>query len=211
MADTYDLVTLDEAKNAIKVKSAVPNYDIDLAEIVTAASQRIVDLCGPVVTRTFTNEMYDGGAAYVVLRNVAIGPLAATTVTSLVEYDGAGNAKTLTAEDFDTKPDDAFLIEPETGIVFRRSRASDYNFASGRRNVVFTYASGRAASTAVVPAKFKSAAETMIAFLWRERGPRAGAYRTDTESGPIFGVAPFATPNAVVDMLSKEIKYGGLA
>lgn len=204
-ADTYDLLTLSEGKAAINVRDFDEKYTVDLEGYITAASQRIVDLCGPVVYRTFTAEVYDGGVGYVELRNAAYGPLAVTTIGSAAEYDSGGVATTLTAEDYATKPADGFLVEPETRIVRRRVGGSAGWFLSGSRNLVFTYTSGRAASTATVPAKFKTAAQILVAHLWRQRGPQAGAYRNDTDGGPMFGVAPFATPKAVTDLLSSEI------
>ncbi|HVV37588.1 MAG TPA: hypothetical protein VHC63_13345 [Acidimicrobiales bacterium] len=216
MADQYDIVTLDEGKTAINVKSATGTYDTELASVITAVSQRLVDLCGPVVNRTFTNETYDGGPlvgrqfldeavdrgySSIELRHAAVGPLATTTITNAVEYDSTGAGTTLSPETFDTKPADAYLVKPETALVFRRRSGIEWRYLQGQGNVVFTYTSGRAASTAAAPDKFKQAALIMIAHVWRQRGPQAGAYRVDAESGPVFGVAPFAVPNAVVELL----------
>lgn len=211
MADTYDLLTLTEGKRAINVPDATTTYDTELAQIITAASQRIVDLCGPVVNRTFTTEVYDGGQSFVFLRNAALGELAVTTITAAAEYDTAGTATTLTLEDYDTKPSDAYIVNSATGQVFRRSSGSAYTFVDGSGNVVFTYTSGRAANTAAVPAKFKAACQIMVAHLWRQRGPQAGAFRNDTDSGPAYGVAPFALPRAVEDLLAYEQRAPAIA
>lgn len=206
MADTYDIVSLAEAKLAVNVEAADTAYDDELAAIVTASSQRIVDACGPVVNRTFTAETYDGGGTCIMLRNAAIGPHASTTIASLAEYDTAGTATTLSAEDYDTKPTEAYIVDPETGTVWRRQSGTDYAFYAGRRNVVATYTSGRGASTAAVPPKFKTACALMVAHLWRQRGPQAGAFRSDVDGGPVFGVASFALPKAVKDLLSVELR-----
>lgn len=206
MADTYDILTPAEGKNAINVEVSDIEVDSELAGVITAVSERIVDLCGPVVNKAFTNEAYNGGLEEIVLRNAAIGDKATTTISAAAEYTAAGVATTLTAENYNTKPTNGYLIEPETGIVYRRRNGYGYCFWPGTRNVVFTYTSGRAASTAAVPAKFKTAGLIMVAHLWRQRGPQAGAYRTDADGGPMFGVAPFSVPRAVTDLLAREIR-----
>lgn len=204
MADPYDLLTLDEGKAAINVQGLEAKYDLAVDAYITAASERIVDMCGPVVDRTFTGEVYDGGAGWIALRNAAFGPLAITTIDALSEYDYTGTATALSVEDFDTKPVYGFMVDAALGVIRRRSSGSGYVFVAGSQNVVVTYTSGRAASTATVPSKFKVAAQILVAHLWRQRGPQAGAYRTDTDSGPMFGVAPFAMPRAVEDMLAYD-------
>lgn len=206
MADTYDFVSLAEAKTAINVEASDTTYDTELAVVVTGVSQGLVDLCGPVVNRTYTAETYDGGHPTILLRNAAVGMLATTTISALAEYNEAGTPTTLSAEDFDTKPAQAYVVDPETGIVHRRANGFDDWFALGRRNIVATYTSGRGANTAAVPPKFKTGAALMIAHLWRQRGPQAGAFRTDTDGGPMFGVAPFSIPNAVTDLLRHELR-----
>lgn len=207
MADTYDLLTLAEGKAAIGQDSNSESAFVARLEgAITAVSQRIVDVCGPVVTRTFTNETYDGGDCDIVLRNAGVGALVTTTISSLAEYDRAGSSLTLTAEDYDTKPADGYRLIQRIATIERRSSGYRYRFEPGEDNVVVTYTSARAATTAAVPPKFKTAASTFLAHLWRQQGPQAGAFRTDLDDGPMFGVAPFALPRAVVDMLAHDIK-----
>lgn len=207
MADTYDLLTLAEGKAAIgQSANSEVGFVARLESAITAVSQRIVDLCGPVVTRTFTAETYDGGDGDIILRNAAWGDLATTTIASLSEYDTSGAATALTAEDFDTKPADGYLIVARRATITRRSSGGRYYFAPGIDNVVVTYTSLRAATTAAVPAIFKDAARTMLAHTWRQQGPQAGTARSDVDGAPIFGVAPFSVPRAVTDMLTHHIR-----
>ena len=74
MADTYDLVTLEEVKPGLNVPLNETRYDTELALIITAVSQRIVEECGPVVNVVRTAEVYDGGYGDIMLRNVAWSP-----------------------------------------------------------------------------------------------------------------------------------------
>lgn len=206
MADTYDLLSLAEGKRAIGQETNVdPGFVTELEAAITSVSQRLVDICGAVVSRTYTSEKYDGGDYYLTLRNAGVGELVTTTISSVTEYDTGGTSTALSEEDYDTKPANGYLYEADTATLYRRSSGADVCFAAGRRNVLVTYTSSRAATTAAVPAKFKQAAGIMLAHLWRQRGPQAGAFRTDVE-GPMFGVAPFALPRAVLDILRHEIK-----
>ena len=208
MADTYDLLTLAQGKRAVgQPNNTDTGFEEDLATAITAVSQRIVDITGPVVTRTYTAETYNGGDTEITLRNAAWGPLATTTVASLSEYDTTGTATALTLEDYDTKPVEAFMVIAPKAQLVRRYSGGFSRFTPGLDNVVVTYTSLRAANTATVPAIFKSAASTMLAHIWRQRGPQAGAFRDDTE-GTIFGVAPFSLPRAVTDMLKHHIHPG---
>lgn len=213
MADTYDLLTLTEGKRAVgQATNTDSGFVADLESAITSVSQRIVDICGPVVTRTFTSETYDGGSSDIVLRNAAWGPLATTTISAISEYDTTGTATALTLEDYDTKPTEGFLVIAPSATVLRRYSGGIARFTPGIDNVVVTYTSSRAANTAAVPAIFKEAARVMLAHVWRQRGPQAGAFRNDLDGQPVFGVAPFSLPRAVTDNLAHHIhpakRYG---
>lgn len=207
LADDYDLLTLAEGKSYVGQDTNTSDVlEEALARAISGASQRLVDVCGPVVNRTFTDELHHGGDTELVLANAAWGPDAVTTIASLAEYDTAGVATALTAEDYETKPAYGFVLTQPTGTVTRRYSGADAYFASGHLNVVVTYTSGRAAQIADVPAKFKEACGVMLAHMWRQRGPQAGAFRGDLDGQPIFGVAPFALPRAVTDLLAHDIR-----
>lgn len=207
MADTYDLLSLAEGKNAVGQDTNTDSTFVTALEIaITAASQRIVDFCGAVVTRTYTAETHDGGGPTITLRYAGWGDLATTTVASLSEYDTTGTATALTLEDYDTKPADGYLVRSRTAELVRRASGGSANFTPGYDNVVVTYTSARAANTAAVPAKFKEACKIMLAHMHRQKGPQAGAFRGDVDDGPIFGVAPFILPRAVTDLLAHEIR-----
>jgi len=161
MADETDILTLGEARTAINMPAV--DHDVELEVFVTGISHRIDDLCGPVVVRTVTDEVHDGGKSRVWLRETPVD-----SVTTVVEWVHT-TSNSLTAESNTSKPASSFLLD-STGpysYLWRRSGGADSNFSSGRRNVVITYEAGRYASTATVDAKFKLAAQSILRRTWK--------------------------------------------
>jgi hypothetical protein len=192
-----DLLTLSEAKAALNVDSDAlgSTQDVELAAYVAAVSARLDELLGPVVTRTETVRL-DGGACFVQLR----APVA--SVTSVVEYD-QGEATALDEETLTELPDDGWLLEEDTGVLWRRKSGRDAAFPAGRRNVAVTYTAGRAAQTAVPP-RFKVAAALCLAHLWRrEQGMGSVTYG---EAAVVASPVPaWAVPRAVLELLADEL------
>lgn len=164
-----DVLTLAEAKTALNTNSGTGN-DTEITLWITAVSARLDDLCGAVVIRTVTDEVYDGGRSFLPLRQAPVSKTSATTVTTVKEY-ASTTLTTLTAETNDSKPSDGFLFDPTLGFLYRRASGSGGTFASGRQNVLVTYDAGRYATTADVDGRFKLTAGAILRRLWhREQG-----------------------------------------
>lgn len=169
MSSTTDVITLAEAYELINVPSS-SGHDKRVERWITAVSERLDELCGPVVIRTRTDEAYDGGVHRITLRKVPTSTSSGTTITTVKEYSGT-TLTTLTAETAATKPTDGYLFEQEMGWLRRRSAKADATFPSGRRNVLVTYDAGRYANTASVAARFKeTAGEILNRLFQREAG-----------------------------------------
>lgn len=187
MADLLDLLTLQEAYRAISDPASedavagggAGGHDDRMALWITAVSRRIDEVTGPVVIRTVTSELHDGGRHRVYLNQTPV-----SSVTTVVEYDNT-TSTTLTAETNTTKPADAYLVEGERhGVAIRRrSSNADDTFPAGRDNVEVTYEAGRYADTASVDALFKEAASAVLR-RWQKR--EGGAWSTGSD--------PFARP-----------------
>ncbi len=191
-----DLVTLTETKASLRLPSNAS--DGLLAAWVSAVSVRVDELCGPVVNRTITDEFHDGGWPSIYPRFVPV-----SSVTSLSEYDSAGTVTALSAEDYDTKPASAFLVDGE--VVRRRASGADALFVSGRRNVRLTYVAGRVASTAAVTEQFKRAALVIVAHMWREEhGQASTSFAGD--DGLVTVGAGWAIPRRARDLLGNEMR-----
>ena len=203
MADTLDILTLDEAKRALNIPLADTSFDTEVASYVTAVSQRIDDLCGPVVQRTITGEAHDGGRSFIFPVHTPVA-----SVTSIAQYL-SGTATTLTAETVSTSTSTNYLLtdaSTHASLIRRRSSWSDSVFTDGRANVVITYVAGRFANTAAVSPKFKQGAAKMLSVMWK--GDQGAG--TVTFGAPVgdddLGIIGFAIPRAVLELLAEEIR-----
>lgn len=203
MADTLDILTIAEGRAAVKIGSGDTSQDTDLAAQITAVSRRLDQAAGPIVVRTITDELHDGGCDRIWLQSYPI-----TSFTTVTEYDGT-TGTVLTAETVGTEPSTGYLADrygPNpalySGCLHRRSGGSDWAFSSGRLNVKVTYVAGRYATTAVVDERFKQAGRIMLQNLWR-----AGletALLGDEYDVPAQAFPGFAIPNAVRQLLAEE-------
>ena len=202
MADTLDILTLDEAKRALNIPLADTSFDTEVASYVTAVSQRLDDLCGPVVNRTITAETHDGGGEYIFPNYTPVASV--TTVTQYL----SGTATVLAAEDFDTSTTNDYLLTgvgTHAAMIRRRSSWSDSVFPAGRANVLITYVAGRFATTAAVSPKFKQGAAKMLSVMWKgDQG--AGTVTFGAPETEDLGIIGFAIPRAVLELLAEEIR-----
>lgn len=212
MADTLDVLTLDEGKETVGIATSNTDLDGEIAPWITGVSRCLDELVGPVVQRTLTDELYDGGWPDI---DVAWWPVA--SVTSLYEYDGTTETE-LSAESNSSKPDDAYLLTPwnrdrslYTGRIIRRSANADSRFPVGRANVKITYAAGRAANTAAVDERYKTAARIILDNAWSRR--QTDTFDVDGLATNRRTILGFFVPRAVYDRLSGllagELRYQG--
>lgn len=198
MADTLDLLTLDEAKRALNIPLADTTQDTEVASYITAVSRRVDAMCGPVVIRTVTGELHTGGSSMLFPK---MAPVA--TVTSVAEYAGT-TATTLAAETNAAKTVNDYLVGVDGQVIFRRATGGDSIFPVGRSNVVITYTAGRYANTGAVDPRFKQAAAIFLSHLWRfEQGQGSTTFGGPAEG---LGIPSFGTPNAVRDLLADELR-----
>lgn len=194
---TLDVITLAEAHAAINLDDGDTDHDAELARFVTAVSLRMDALVGPVVNRTITAEVHDGGSGLVFLKYAPV-----SSITSLAEWSG-NTSTTLTVETLGSPTSSNYVLTSASGLLYRRSGGYDTTFASGRGNVVVTYVAGRAANTAAVDARFKTAAAMMLAHLWRKDQGAGNVTFGAVDVGPI--VPRFAVPNAVLELLADQL------
>lgn len=199
------LDVLSEAESLAAVNAAATSAT--LTNLVTAVSQQLDKLCGPVVVRTITSELHDGGRPTILLRNLPV-----SSITTVTEYDGT-TATTLTAETNATKTTSNYLYlgtvgALSSGRIVRRSNNADYVFPAGRRNVEVTYVAGRAATTSAVDAKFKQAAAMMLRNVWvseQASGSETFGAFTDQAPNPLLGPGML---NKVAALLDGEMLPG---
>lgn len=199
-----DILSLVEARAAVNLGSS-QDRDTQLQTHVTAISQRIDKICGPVVNRTISAEAHNGGVWRIWLDHTPV-----SSVTTVLEYRHTTETE-LTAETNALKPGNAYLLDHQ-GLryyIWRRSGGADTNFPTGRRNVLVTYVAGRGfADTASVDAKFKLAAEAVLRRTWKREQSAWGQsqdFFADVENpAPTLGFYKAVDP-MVRELLEDEI------
>lgn len=193
MADTYDLLSLTEAKTALGLSLAASDLDTAVASYVTAVSRLLDENCGRFVQRTITDEIHSGGD-----RSIPLANAPAATISSCTEYQGT-TAVTITVETIGTAPANGCLIDSDTGLLVRRSSGADSVWYPGRNNIKVTYTAGRYTNTANVDARVKRAAGMLLRHLWAiEQG--SGNLMFGEVNIPI--PMGYAIPNRVREMLN---------
>lgn len=215
-AQPTDIITLAEAKQAIGSKSSDTTNDTLMQLIVSAISDELDKLCGPVVQRTITGEVHDGGPgpAFTNVGNNAtawdrvdnqifLNSQPVQSVTSVTEYTGT-TAATLTAETNTAQTATDYLFDPVNGTVRRRANGGDLRWVAGRANIVVTYVAGRFADTASVAPRFKAAAGITFAHVWRSQH---GAGNQTFGAGELntYGPVGFLIPNQAKELLAGDL------
>lgn len=205
MADTYDVITLAEARAALGFGASDTTRDTLIARVVTTASNRLDEAIGPVVKRTVTSEVHSGGSLTIELNH---GPVSA--VASVTEYQGT-SATVVTAETAGTQPTDGFYAEqyaPDrslmSGVLVRRVSGNDTCWYWGRGNIQVTYTAGRSESTGAVAARYKEAGVLILRNLWRPYENSVG--QVDEYQTPVQTFPAFALPSAVKDLSREELQ-----
>ncbi len=214
--DTLDVLTLAEAKAVLDIDPNDGTKDKEVARVVTATSRKLDHLCGPVVTRTISNETHefatyrDWGTRTTIEFNFC--PV--TTIVTVTNYLGT-TATVLDAQTPGTSPSNGYYAEsykPDasllSGVITRKTGLYPYPFGD---LVSVTYIAGRYASTTLVDARFKEAASVTLRNSWRpyQQGVALlGEFDVPQQTFPSHGV-----PNYVFDILYDEIKpqigFGG--
>jgi hypothetical protein len=196
--DSTDIVTLREAKQTLGLDQTVITHDVNLAILITAVSDQLDKLVGPVVNRTVTAELHDGGHT-----TISLDQRPVASVTSITEYNGTA-ATALTEQTVGTSPVNGYVVDTG-GVVHRRSSDSPDAFPSGRSNVTVTYVAGRFDITDEPPgARFKQAALLMLRHIWTSEfasGSETFGGITDGFTNPLLGPGLL---NKVIALLNRE-------
>lgn len=193
MSDTLDLLTLTEAKTAIGTTIAATDLDTIIATYVTTVSRTLDANCGPLVTRTITNEAHNGGGYTI---RLSYNP--AASITTVTEYQGT-TAVTITQQTPGTLPDNGYVLDTPSGYLYRVQGGADAYWYQGRNNIVVTYSAGRFASTSVVDARVKQAAGMLLRHLWAMQYGSGNVMFGEADIPAPIG---FAIPNRVKELLA---------
>lgn len=201
MADTLDILTLDEGMTAISMTGSGSNHEDAVALAITGVSRAIDDLCGPVVVRTITDEIhYPSGHTPIFLDYQPV-----SSITSITEY-ASGTGTALTAEDHNTAG--TYLLRD--GLVARRS--GFYTTSWYGNAVKVTYVAGRYATTSAVDEKWKNAAAMILRRWWAREAPAWARGGDPFAAEGAGGIGFFQIVRPVVnEFLSHELRPPAVA
>jgi hypothetical protein len=186
MADTLDVITLAEAKQALNVSPGRTADDVLLASYVTAISRRMDQLCGPIVKRSVTESFSGyGGSAVLKYRPVA-------SITSVTD-----SGTTLTSPQY--------FVDSATGVLSKISGVTPAAWVAGFLSVSVTYVAGRFNDTASVQEPFRRSAALLLAHVFRgEHGAGSESFGGVEE---FQGMPGFFLPNVVRGLLGDELQF----
>lgn len=175
-----DILSLDDARTALRLTDNDSTHDDDLLGIYIPATTALVEgITGPIVSRTVT-ALFDGGS-----RNLLL-PFSVTAVTSIT-VSGVALAV------------GQYVVNLPAGTVLGVNGSP---FDAGLQNVAVTYTAGIAATQAAVPAAVKLASRIILSHLYQtdQQGFRPAFNGPDT--GVMSGGIGYALPNRAADLLA---------
>lgn len=195
---TLDVITLEEARIALDV-TQTDEHDDELPAYITAVSQRLDALIGPIVQRTVTDEKHNGGDGedrLIFLRHYPIASVASVTENGIA-----------LVADTDFYIDEYYANHEWLGNIVERwdsSKNRSSTWEKGRRNISVSYTAGRAVDTASVPELYKTAARLTLANFWRSQQDSSGGMGEFQVPQSYF--PRWAIPQAVRQLLDNELQ-----
>lgn len=185
MADPLDVITLDQAKEALQGLKGVA-MDSRVAGFITAVSRRLDEACGPIVKRTVTESHTNPAGPLFLSGKVFTG----STVTITEAYR---NETPVTVASTGYRVDD----DGVTATVTRWSGWAPW--------VTVQYTAGRFENTEAVQEPFVTAAGMLLQHFWRP-GYGGGSETWGPPPGVLgTGLPSFGFPQAVRDLLAGEL------
>jgi len=197
MTATIDIVSLADAKAFLNVSSS--SNDVEIAQMITAASQLWVRRVGPVAGSPAYDEYYDGGQTTLVVRHAPV-----LTVTAVVEAYSSSFVRTLTHNEPDTGSSSAYdySVDLVSGTFTRRAMGIAVPFAWGDRNIHITYTAGYSST----PADITHAVLLLVSHMWdTQRGRMVLPGNADQSWNPALS---FTWPQRVQEIAAGYIIPG---
>lgn len=194
MADLLDVITLQAAKDELRVTGS--SNDLDLEVYITAISRGLDDLCGPIVQREVVETVTPPRRGGIVLTQWPVA-----SVTEVVEWSG-GVDTALTAENPASPSSYDYFLDGS--VLYRRSGAWDASWAPGRGTVTVTYQAGRFPDTESVDGKFQLAARILVRHFWRYQQTTGSQVFARPPEDAMASFPSFFMPYAVEQLLADE-------
>jgi hypothetical protein len=199
------IVDVTSVKLHLNMPVSDTSQDAELQGFIDAASELARDVVGPLFPESHT-QAFDGGTT-----SITVDWLPLASVTSVTEYYGL-SAYTLTEQALGGQSNAfGYTVDYATGQLTRRTMGGDAAiFASGSKNIVVQYVSGR---SGVVSPTIRLGALELIRHLWQltQQGgrPAFGGSGLDASDGMV--PTGFALPARVLELWQPYRRPPGVA
>ena len=199
-----DVLTYDEAADALKVGTTDITKSARLQSAITAVSRRLDDEYGPIVKRAIVAQTHEPAAWDLWVD----GPIYSTPAITITEYDRDGVAQALTLETYDTKPTHGYRLQQRTGLgggYTGRIRRTEGAVESTWGTVRVAYTAGRYSDTGTVDPVFKEAGAVCLINWWQQVLSQTPQVGNELEL-PGFRFPRYAIPDAALDLVPVDEK-----
>ena len=203
---TPQLVSLGEVKDYLNISTTDRARDQKLVTFIKQIGPVIEAITGPIIQRTYANEMHDGGTERIRLLHAPV-----QNVISVTEY--LANVEYRLQQVPQGRPDLgsmwSFMFEPDRQIIRRAPGGGTQPFYGGVDSVSVSYVAGL---DAVPPNVTQAACELVrVHFQATQQGrPRPGMSSYD-DSEPGTPVLGFFVPNRVRELLVPNRRHPSIA
>jgi hypothetical protein len=206
---TLDVVSYERARQALSIGPADSSRRDLFEAAITAVSQRMDEVCGPIVQRTIT-EIVEVDRPMTTIR-LSTGPVSSiTSVTAYVTGTGAAlTAETLVAAG-GYLPEFEDRIRPDgtsqllSGVIRRRLAYGD-SWWDWPSRVQVVYVAGRYANTAAAAdSRFEQAALIALRSLWRTYQSQVAAAADGDYAAPFQAFPSVAIPAAALELVAAD-------
>jgi len=204
-SSTPQLVSLGQVKDYLNISNVDRARDEKIRTMLLGITPVVEAITGPIIQRTYTNEMHDGGTERIRLLHAPV-----QNVISVTEY--LANVEYRLQQVPQGRPDLgsmwSFMFEPDRQIVRRSPGGGTQPFFGGTDSISVTYVAGL---DAVPPTVAEAACELVrVHFQATQQGrPRPGINSYDDEPGtPVLG---FFVPNRVRELLVPNRRHPSIA
>jgi hypothetical protein len=204
-SSTPQLVSLGQVKDYLNISNVDRARDEKIRTMLLGITPVVEAITGPIIQRTYTNEMHDGGTERIRLLHAPV-----QNVISVTEY--LANVEYRLQQVPQGRPDLgsmwSFMFEPDRQIVRRSPGGGTQPFFGGTDSISVTYVAGL---DAVPPNVTQAACELVrVHFQATQQGrPRPGINSYDDEPGtPVLG---FFVPNRVRELLVPNRRHPSIA
>lgn len=200
------IVELDDIKEYLNLSTTDRSHDGELLRFLAGLTPVVEFITGPILPRTYTNEMYNGGVAIISLRHRPI-----VSVASVTEFLGPIAYPLTQVPSRDQGSIYSYVVNPSGSIQRTTAGGGTQAFPGGPDAVSVTYTAGYQ----VTPANIRLGMLELLRVNYQQTqqggGGRIGGGFLSDESEPSTPMLGFLVPNRVREMLGPSRRHPAIA